>query len=389
MRIFTLDRHPSSRNGGQEWSLLDECVGLVGRGHDVTLGYVTDGDLLARHRAAGVRTVQLTGVELAPARRLSSAADFVRSAIRSAASADVVSINQYHDALFGRAVATRRRRPLVCHLRLTPPDMLCTQWRIGLGGVSRFIAVSHAVRRQWIDQIGLPEDGVDVVHDGIDVDRFRPVADRIAVRRALGTPDEAFVAVYAGRIDASKNIEGMLRAFAALGMRGANARLWIAGRPVAHATPEDGARYVESLRDLAKALGIHDQVDWLGTRDDIPALLASADVALLFAYNEAFGRATVEALACGTPIVAHRPSGTSEILTGEFARFAFDLDKPDETVAVIRSCIGLRQRDPGFPARARAHVVANFATSAMVGGVERSLARLLENRLTARSLAKA
>lgn len=378
MQIFTLDRHPSSRNGGQEWSLLDECVGLAKRGHAVTLAYVQDGDLLTRHRAAGVTTVRLDAVEIESSRRLASALGLVRSSLgNAAAGADVVCLNQYHDTLFGRAVTMRRRVPLVCHLRLPPPGETCTQWRIGLRGVDRFIAVSGAVRQQWAEQIGLDEGIIDVVHDGIDMDRFRPVEDRMALRRALDTPDDAFVAVYAGRLDRMKNLEGMLRAFAALQMDASEARLWIAGRPVNHATPEDGARYVESLEALAASLGIESQVSWLGPRDDVPALLSSADVALLFTYNEAFGRATTEALACGIPLVGHRAAGTAEILTGEFSRFTVDLDDEAETVATIRSCVGLRTRDPGFPARARAHILSNFSSEAMVAGVERVLARVV------------
>ena len=378
MRIFTLDRHPSSRNGGQEWSLLDECVGLAKRGHAVTLGYVEDGDLLARHRAAGVTTVKLDAVEIESSHRLASALGMVRSAVGGAAAgADVVCLNQYHDTLFGRAVTLRRRVPLVCHLRLPPPGETCTQWRIGLRGVDRFIAVLGAVRQQWAEQIGLDEKIIDVVHDGIDMDRFRPADDRVALRRTLGTPDDAFVAVYAGRLDRLKNLEGMLRAFAALQMDAREARLWIAGRPVDHATPEDGARYVKSLEELAASLGIGSQVSWLGPREDVPALLSSADVALLFAYNEAFGRATTEALACGIPLVGHRAAGTAEILSGEFARFAVDIDDEAATVATIRSCIGLRERDAGFAARARAHVRANFSSEAMVAGVERVLTRVV------------
>ena len=379
MRIFTLDRHPSSRNGGQEWSLLDECIGLAKRGHAVTLGYVADGDLLERHRAAGVVTVKLDSVELDPSRRIGSAAGMFRGALGSAsANADVVCVNQYHDTLFGRAVAIRRRVPLVCHLRLPPPGMTCTQWRIGLRGVDRYIAVSGAVRREWVEQIGLDEHLIDVVHDGIDMERFRPVADRMAVRRALGAPDDGFVAVYAGRLDRLKNIEGMLRAFAALEMDASEARLWIAGRPVDHPTPDDAARYVDSLHALAAGLGIESQLSWLGARPDVPALLSSADAALLFAYNEAFGRATIEALACGTPIVAHREGGTAEILTGEFSRFAFELADQDAAVATIRSCIGLRERDPGFAQRARDHILSNFASESMVAGVERTLSRVVD-----------
>lgn len=374
MRILTVDRHPSSANGGQEWSLLEECVGLARKGHDVTLGYVTEGDFLDRHRAAGVKTVKMSGVELVPSAYPSSAARFGRSALRSrGVPADVVCMNQYHDALFGRAVTVGRDVPLVCHLRLLPPVAPCRQWRLGLSGVDRFIAASRCVHDAWMEAALVYGATVDVVYDGIDTRRFRPLDDRQRVRAALGAPPDSFVVAYAGRIDRMKNLDRVLEAVASLRLPVDKLRVWIAGRPVDHASPEAGGAYVNSLRQLAASLGIGSAIRWLGPRSDIPDLLGAADAAVLFSDAEGFGRATVEALACGTPIVANRAGATAEILTGEFSRFAFDLGQPDEPVELLRSCIGLSERDPGFAARAYQHVVDNFSTAAMVDGIERSL----------------
>jgi glycosyltransferase involved in cell wall biosynthesis len=186
--------------------------------------------------------------------------------------------------------------------------------------------------------------------------------------------------VYAGRLDETKNLEGMFRAFAALGLTAAQARLLVAGRPVSHASAGAGERYLASLKELVHSLGIAQHVHWLGARDDVPALLGAADTAALFAYNEPWGRATIEALACGTPIVATARGGSLEILTGEFRRLAFAPERPDESVAILRSLIGWRDRDPDFARRARAHVLENFGISAMIAGIERSLLGVVRAR---------
>jgi glycosyltransferase involved in cell wall biosynthesis len=335
LRVLTLDRDPSSKNGGQEWSLLDECVGLASRGHKVTLGFLNRGDLLARHAAAGVRLLPLDEVDVTPNDRLRAGVRVGRSIWRAAREKlDVVCVNQYHDTLFGRGVAALAGVPLVCHLRLTPPDEFCTQWRLGVNGVARFIAVSQTVKDAWVRDVGLAPGKIDVVFDGIDLERFRPMDNRDEVRRSLGIPHDAFLVVYAGRIDAVKNI---------------------------------------GLKSLATTLSVAEQIHWLGARQDVPELLSAGDAAALFAYEEPFGRATIEALACGVPIAAHRAGGTAEILTGEFARFAFGLDDPMESVAVLRSLVHFREADPGFAARARAHVVEHFSARSMVNGIERSL----------------
>jgi glycosyltransferase involved in cell wall biosynthesis len=382
VRIFCLDHEPSSKRGGQELSLADECEGLARLGHEVTLGYVVEGDLLSRYRAAGIRTLQLptTGVG-AGALRLVAVPRLVRSVIRAARTRpDIVCVNQYHDTPFGSAVARLCRVPLVSHLRLFPPDRFCGQWRIGLGAVTRFIAVSHAVREAWVER-GVDAAIVDVVHDGIDTQRFRPAADRLAIRRSLGVPDEAFVVAFAGRLDRQKHPEALLDTFAALGLPASRARLLVAGRPVDHPSPEAGAAYVEELKGRAESLGIGPAVHWLGSRPDVPDLMGAADATALFTlYPDALPRAIYESLACGTPAVAQRDGGTPEVLTGEFAAHAFDAHVPGDALRVLRSMIGWRDRDPGLAGRARAHAVAGFSKDAMVEGVARALERARASR---------
>ena len=377
MRLFFYDFEPSARRGGQELSLLDECIDLAKRGHEVTLGYVIEGDLLPRYEAAGVATLRLPGIALGEgAGRIPALGRLARSALLAARTKpDVVCINQYLDTLFGSMVARLRHAPLVCHLRLFPPDRFCGQWRIGLRAVTRFIAVSGAVRDAWVDR-GVEPTTIDVVHDGIDLERFRPTPDRAAIRRALGVPEDAFVVAFAGRLDRGKHLEALISTFAELGLPASEARLLIAGRPVHHATPEDGERYVAGLRALAAERGVADAVHWLGSRPDVPDIMSAADVTALFTlYPDALPRAIYESLACGTPAVAQRDGGTLEVLTGEFERFAFDARVPGDALRILRSLRGWQSSDPGLGVRARAHAERQFGKVAMVDGIERSLRR--------------
>ena len=242
MRILVLEHEPSSSRGGQEHSLVDECLGLRALGHQVTLAYETPGDLLERYRAAGVDTLRVPTLWLDKSAGLRGALALARAAwLGVRARPDAVIVNQYLDTLLGAAIARARRVPLVCHLRLFPPDIFSRQWRLGLREVTRFIAVSGAVKSAWIDR-GCDPDSVGVVHDGIDLDRFRilPSEERLRVRRELGTTDDAHVLLFAGRIDPQKHLEAMLDTFARLVARVPSARLWIAGRPVVHRSALDG-----------------------------------------------------------------------------------------------------------------------------------------------------
>lgn len=381
MKLFALDYEPSSRRGGQELSLVDELVGLAGRGERIVLGYVRDGDLLARYRSAGVSPLALREIEVRPGSRLRSAAGVALSVARAAATRpDVVCVNQYHDTLFGSAVAGLARAPLVCHLRLMPPGSMCTQWRLGLPNVTRFVASSRSIAEAWIAQRGLDPASVDVAHDGIDMTRFSPRTGRAEVRAAIGVPADAFLVVSVGRIDRSKNLERLLDAFAILRQTVPTAVLGIAGRPVNHRTPAEGEAYLRSLRERAATLGVADAVRWLGPVSDVPELLGAADASALFAYEEALGRATFESMACGTPVVASRYGGTTEILTGEFERFRFDPLDPAEAAAKLASLVGWQNADPRLGARARALAAANFSIESKVAKLQLSLERALAAR---------
>lgn len=367
MKVLALEAVPSGTRGGQEHSLLDVCAGLAWAGHAVTLAHLDDGDLLARYRAAGVRPLRVRGYEINRSRPIRSAADVAASLIRAVgARPDVLYINQYHDSLFAATVARLLHVPLVCHLRLFPPIEFCGQWRIGLTGVSRFIAVSEATRRAYVAR-GFDETAIDLIVNGIDIERFRPLSDREAIRSALGLEADEFTVLYVGRIDRGKNLEGLLRAFATLKATAPSARLLVAGRPLVHGSHEEGARYLATLQSLAQSLGIAPDVRWLGPRTDVVELYNAADVCVLPSSEpETFGRTLAEAMACGTPGVGTAVGGIPEVLIGEAARFiAPPLD--DRAIAArLAELSDWRRRDPSLGARLRGLTVENFDARRMV-----------------------
>lgn len=360
--------------------MVDETRGLVATGHDVTLGYETPGDLVPRHESGGVVALHLP--KLTFTRNARALARLGRSVLRAAVRRpDAIVLNQYHESFFGAAVARLVHSPLVCHLRLFPPTELCGQWRVGVSSVTRFVAVSQAVKDAWVSQRGCDPDSIDVVHDGIDLERFRRYDTRAKVRAALAIPQDAFVILYAGRLDRTKNLEELLRVFAALELPAERARLVVAGRPVDHPSPEAGEEYVRSLRTLGTSLGIESAVHWLGPRNDVPELLSAADMAALFQlFPEPLARAAYESLACGTPIIAEQSGGMTEVLSGEFRRFTFDGRDRAQVLALIREVMELPRTDPDFARRARRHAEEGFSKERMVAGIESAIERAVTTR---------
>ena len=376
MRVLALETEASGTRGGQEHSLFDVCVGLAGRGHAVTLAYVDEGDLVARYQAAGVQTVRVRGYAIDRAHPLRSAAAVAVSLVRALGTRpDVVYINQYHDTLFASAVARLLHVPLVCHLRLFPPSEFCGQWRIGLSGVSRFIAVSEATRVAYIER-GFDPRSIDLVVNGIDVERFRPLDTRAATRESLGLAPDTYALLYIGRIDRGKDIEGLLRVFAAMRPSVRDARLLVAGRPLNHGGPAAAAAYLRDVEELARSLGIGDDVRWLGPRSDAVELYNAADVCVLPSrHPETFGRVLAEAMACGVPGIGTALGGVPEVLVGEASRFIVPPEDVGALAAKLKELADWRVRDPALGTRLRAIVVEHFDARRMAQAVTTVLER--------------
>ncbi len=110
-------------------------------------------------------------------------------------------------------------------------------------------------------------------------------------------------AVHVSNFRPVKRVPWLLRAFD-LATRGTAATLTLVG---------DGPDQ-RVCRELARDLGIADRVRFLGERDALPELLASADVFVLTSSEESFGLSALEAMSCGTPVVATRVGGVSEVV---------------------------------------------------------------------------
>ncbi|GAA1903082.1 glycosyltransferase [Streptomyces durmitorensis] len=159
------------------------------------------------------------------------------------------------------------------------------------------VAVSPSVAER-LSRWGVPRQRIHVVPNGIEVERFRfdPRA-RVAARRQLGLPDEAFVVGGVGRIVEGKRFDVLLHALAALPQ---DVRVLLVG----------GGPDEDRLRMTAAQLGLADRVVFAGERSHLsaestglPALLAAMDVLASPSPEEAFGLAVVEGLAAGLPVL--------------------------------------------------------------------------------------
>lgn len=363
MRLTVLENDLLPR-GGQELSLLAVCRVLAARGHRIDLLYRHDGPLGPEWRAFVSSAKQVVTYSIDRSRFFASVREFISSLKTGmAGKPDIVYANQYQDSLLAAALARFSGARFVCHLRLPPPAPLCGQFRIGLGQASKLIAVSEHTRESWA-AVGVRRDRIECVHNGIELDRY-PFSEGTGPFRArFGLAAEDIVVTYAGRLDAIKGPDTLIRAFAQLKKNAAGARLVIAGREVKAGTRAE-------LERLARGLAVDGSVRWIDHTDDIAGLFSASDVCVLPSrWEEPFGRVLIEAMAVGTPALGSRVGGIPEVLTGEFEKFLFPAGDADALAALLERTVGWRIGDPGLGRRARAHIEKNFSLTKTVDGIE-------------------
>ncbi|MGP3983454.1 D-inositol-3-phosphate glycosyltransferase [Streptomyces sp. KR80] len=150
---------------------------------------------------------------------------------------------------------------------------------------------------------------VAVVHPGVNLDRFRP-GGRAAARARLGLPQDAFIPLFAGRIQPLKAPDVLLRAVAELLAAQPRLRERIVV-PVVGGPSGSGLAKPEGLQKLAARLGISDVVRFRPPvgQEQLADWYRAASVLVMPSYSESFGLVAIEAQACGTPVVAAAVGG--------------------------------------------------------------------------------
>lgn len=154
---------------------------------------------------------------------------------------------------------------------------------------------------------GFARRRIQIIENGIEVDRYSPPADRALARADVGLdPDRRYI-IHVARHHPVKDQATLLRSFAAVVPELPRVDLLLVG---------DGPLRGE-LEDLAVQLRIPERVKFLGLRDDIPDLMRAADVFTLTSLSEAASLTLLEAMASGLPVVVSAVGGNPEIVRHE------------------------------------------------------------------------
>lgn len=166
------------------------------------------------------------------------------------------------------------------------------------------IAVTGALKKK-LSLIGVPEEKITVIPNGVNTDLFKPI-DQAECRKKLDLPLDKKIILYVGNFVPIKGVDILVKAFSELVRSYSNALLLLVG---------DGSLEAK-LHDNVKELGIEQGVIFSRrtTHDSIPFHMNACDIFCLPSRNEGCPNVVLEAMACGTPIVATNVGGVPELV---------------------------------------------------------------------------
>jgi glycosyltransferase involved in cell wall biosynthesis len=340
MKILFLDQ--SGKIGGAELSLTDVAKPYR---ESCLVGLFVDGPFrnLLEQQQIPVQVLATQPIQVSKESSfiqsigsIKSLVPIIAEVVRLAREYDLIYANTQKALVVGALASFLSRRPLVYHLRdiLSPEHFSSINRRIAVTLANRFaslvIANSKATQAAFVEAGGRA-DIIEVVYNGFDPNVYQSHESNVSqLRQQLGLTGR-FVVGHFSRLAPWKGQHILIEALSKC--------------------PEDVTAilvgdalfgeqdYVQHLHEQVAALGLENQVKFLGFRSDIPQLMSVCDlVAHTSTSPEPFGRVIVEAMLCERPVVAAEAGGAIELVESGITGFLVPPEEPILLAEVIISC---------------------------------------------------
>ncbi|HHI4971798.1 glycosyltransferase [Vibrio parahaemolyticus] len=223
-------------------------------------------------------------------------------------SPDIVHAHMYHANILTRLVRIISPiKKLVCTAHNTYEGGKLTEFLYRLTDRLSDVTtnVSQEALELYISKKMISKERAQLVYNGIDVNRFESNdLDRDKIRKELGLSTNQTVYINVARLTEAKDQVNLLQAFNLVSDK--NSALIVVG----------SGELEKKLRDLTSELGLSSRVFFLGMRNDVPALLSSADIFVLSSEWEGFGLVVAEAMVNEKLVVATDCGGVKEVVAG-------------------------------------------------------------------------
>lgn len=363
-RLRILHTEASVGWGGQEIRILTEARGMIARGHAVSVACPPEATIHREAARFGVPVVSLPLLRVNLRSILATRRWLARhpcDAVNTHSSVDSWVVALASRLLF-RAPPIVRTRHVSLPLNRSPG----TLW-LYRRATSRVVTAGERLRERLIESHGLDPARTVAVPTGVDATRF-VAGDRRAARRALGLPEDGFVAGIVATLRIGKGHRFLLDAWTRLS--DAAARLVIVGTG-----PQEVA-----IRNLVAELGLPDRVVLAGNQDDVVPWLQAMDVFVLPSDHEGVPQAIVQAQMCELPVIATSVGGIPEAVedgvTGLFV--------PPQDPAALAAALTSLMRDPhrrhALGTAGRQTAIRHFGLDVMLDAMERVFREAVDGR---------
>ena len=156
------------------------------------------------------------------------------------------------------------------------------------------------------------QDRVQLVPQGVDIDRFRPVDDRMSVRRELGLSTDGPLLTFVGSLVHRKGLDVLVDAWCDIHRAHPTAQLLLVGRDDFEGHNSERAFLSDQLARVPAAAA--ERMHRTGVREDVHRFLQASDLFLFPSRREGFGTVMVEAMACGVPCVVAELPGITDFI---------------------------------------------------------------------------
>ncbi len=209
---------------------------------------------------------------------------------------------------------------------------------------------------------------IGILRIGIDLDEIREIAagDKTSLVRELALDGNYINCIYVGQLYPPKGVHFLIEALARVKDEFPRTRLYVVGHHIIDAYRD----YREELNRLVEAKGLSGRVIFTGWRQDALAVVALMDILIHPSLSEGFGRAVLEGMALGKPVIASRVGGLRELVAHGENGYLVNPGDAAAIAAPLRLLLadkGLRER---LGKKARETVFANYEISARVKELE-------------------
>ncbi|MTA72851.1 MAG: D-inositol-3-phosphate glycosyltransferase [Actinobacteria bacterium] len=228
----------------------------------------------------------------------------------------------------------------------TPEPMVRVQGETQIAAAAQaLIANTDSEAASLVSLYEACPDIVHVVTPGVDLYTFTPGQGRKAARDVIGTPQDALVVTFVGRIQPHKGPEVLIRATSELVKHSPLLRRKLIVNIVGGASGANTAE-VERLQELSTWIGIDDVVRFAPPvpRTELPQWYRAADLVCVPSYSESFGLVALEAQACGTPVIATAVGGLRTAVADGISGVLVDGHDPKAWSSVLARLLQEPQR---------------------------------------------